>query len=614
MSSPNAEFQSTQDDINKYTAIVTLWTVAIACVIFCFRAWQWDIPLRFFSNINCIFFCSLGALVLMNPASTEKLLTTGLQLNHRPDGKQARKWSLLMALLAMSITAAIGAYTSGGLSTQAANWVLILPLVGGLIGGLKIAYFTIGFSLASCFTLYLLEYYFGQPTDLTPPQFVTSQQQLHQSAQFIVISMVSLSFLRQVKKSQQSLIKNLHQLKAEVNARSLAEASAEQSNRAKSQFLANMSHEIRTPMNGVLGVLNILSRQPLSVDQQKHVNIGLTSSKNLLSLINDILDVSKIEAGKLQIEFINFDILQLLDDVTHHWQNRPDKALMIFRISNPDNIQWVSGDPVRIRQVIDNLLSNAIKFCASKPINISARLEYQHKNYLFQYEVHDAGIGIPANKLDALFEPFTQVEASTTRQFGGTGLGLAISNNLMQLMQGTLNVKSTINVGSTFTLTMPLTTATNQPETLPDAATIQTKITTPQNIKILLVEDNQINVEIALGLLEPHAFEIEIARNGRLAVDQVFNNDSYQLVLMDCQMPVMDGYQATKTIRANPLYKSLPIIAMTANAMLGDREKCLQAGMSDYLSKPIDPDLLDQKLSHWLGNQPMALTPDGPKS
>lgn len=374
-------------------------------------------------------------------------------------------------------------------------------------------------------------------------------------------------------------------------------------NKAKSEFLANMSHEIRTPMNGVIGMLNLLAAEPLTEAQQEQLDIAKASGESLLSLINDILDMSKIEAGKLQLEIMPVDLEKLLNQVIQSMQymvaNKPVDLTAAYELP-PAFI--IDADPMRLRQVLVNLVGNAIKFTKQGTVNVKAT--FNASTSVLRIAISDTGIGIASEHLDQLFGAFNQINASTTREFGGTGLGLTITKQLVELMAGQIEVNSKPDVGSTFTINI----AVNR--IAPTASAQHTKTVNlsdkplSPHCNILLVEDNEINQHVAKQLLAQHQLPCDVAENGEQAlqmIEHAFNKVPYDIVLMDCQMPVMDGYQATKAIRAlsEPYFKALPIIALTANAMAGDRQKCLDAGMSDYLSKPIDPQALIQTITQW---------------
>jgi PAS domain S-box-containing protein len=389
----------------------------------------------------------------------------------------------------------------------------------------------------------------------------------------------------------------------------LARDIAEESTRAKSEFLANMSHEIRTPMNAIIGLTHLVLETELSGQQQDYIKRTEVAAQALLRIINDILDFSKIEAGKLEMEETDFDLADVMTGASDLMEVRAREKGLAVTVDLPPQIPTrLLGDPVRLGQILNNLASNAVKFTSEGGVSIAVSVrQTEGETVLLCFEVKDTGIGLMPEQIRSLFSPFTQADSSTTRKYGGTGLGLTISKRLVEMMGGTIWCESEPGRGSVFRFTArfrmnaPLAAA---PERRPAGAR-RTKeeekvlLEALAGARILLAEDNEVNQLVASRILAKAGFEVKIAGNGLEAVRMV-KEQPFDLVLMDIQMPEMDGLTAARTIRDDPAFKDLPIVAMTAHAMSGDREMSLSAGMNDHVNKPINLQELYQAILRWV--------------
>jgi len=401
-------------------------------------------------------------------------------------------------------------------------------------------------------------------------------------------------------------VEDLTERRAYEGALERAREEALQASQAKSAFLANMSHELRTPMNGVLGMTTLALETGLDGRPREYLEAALGSGRALLAVLNDVLDLSKIEAGRLSVERVSFALetvaVQVIELV------RPSAAQRGLRVElhmRPGLARRHMGDPVRLRQVLTNLLANGVKFTERGSVRLVVEPSEDGANVVF--EVTDTGVGIPASRRSAIFEAFTQADGSITRRFGGTGLGLTIVRELVRLMEGTISVTSEEGRGSAFRVELPLDEA--EPAATDHAARTHPSViphepANGRSLRVLLVEDNVVNARIALALVRRAGHEVTHVADGSLAVDAAAR-ERFDLVLMDVQMPVMDGLEATRQLRARerPTGEHLPIVAMTANAMKGDDEACFQAGMDGYLPKPLEFGRLREMLSRYAASE-----------
>lgn len=399
---------------------------------------------------------------------------------------------------------------------------------------------------------------------------------------------------------KEQLVVETGEIKEEIEYLTIAKQKAEEATLAKSNFLSNMSHEIRTPMNAVIGMTHVLLEENPRSDQREHLETVMFSAENLLVIINDILDYSKMEAGRMVIERTNFDIREVINNIYKTLAPKAKTRQLIFQLDMEEDVpRYLLGDPTRLTQVLINLLNNAIKFTEEGKISLVVRQQSKPKEgeSKLLFEVRDTGIGIPKEKQEQIFESFSQADEHTTRVFGGTGLGLAITKRLVELQGGRIKLQSEMGKGSCFSFSLTYSIGEVPNELLTETQNVLKQKGIKGVERILIVEDNLFNVKVVKRILKFWDMEIDIAKDGYEALEKVKEKD-YNIVLMDLQMPRMDGYQVTETIRSweENKYQSLPIIALSASALADFRKRAFDVGMNDFLTKPFKPKDLYQTI------------------
>ena len=434
------------------------------------------------------------------------------------------------------------------------------------------------------------------PPEVTPGPASEELTSDHNSGQDL------LQFFLAVESSRLEMETYTRYLDTVMRQNSQARLEAEATARMKSDFLATMSHEMRTPLNGIIGMTSVLLSRQLGELERDYIETIRQAGESLRGIVDDVLDLSKIDAGKLRLEKLDFDLARSVSDALQIVQTVASQKPLSLVVKHDERLpKWVCGDVTRIRQILLNLLSNAIKFTEQGTIEIRTRVQFidQHECELL-FSVKDEGIGITDEQQHKLFQPFNQADDSTTRKYGGTGLGLAICKRLAELMGGQIGVSSRLGEGSLFWFSVRVQVAKEPIPVADQASAAAASAIEPKAARLLLVEDNKINQKVAQLMLKNLGYSADIAHNGLEAL-HAFDSSHYDLVLMDCMMPKMDGFEATKRLRESGGHSgTVPVIAMTASAFDDDRVACLTAGMNDFLSKPVNEADLASKLAFWL--------------
>ncbi len=405
------------------------------------------------------------------------------------------------------------------------------------------------------------------------------------------LRMALLNALRSYRDIRHAVDLQKQIMQAEQESEAAAAASE-----AKSQFLAHMSHEIRTPLNGIIGIADLLSQSQLDDSQSQYLKTIRNSGEALLAIINDILDFSKIEAGKLELENTDFCLKELGQSLNDLFIAQLTEKQLEFKFTlDPELPEYIKGDPLRLKQILLNLIGNSLKFTSTGGVYVHVKAVQSQPDLRIEFNVTDTGIGIPDDKQKVLFQAFTQVDSSTTRKYGGTGLGLQISKRLVELMNGEIHVESQQGQGSSFIFTIDMGKGSKPQESEIEHLTTNRP---SSDIRVLVAEDNKTNQVVIRAMLKKLGYAFDIFENGQEAINAL-NHNQYDIVLMDCQMPVLDGLEATRDIRKSPQWKALPIIALTAGATDKEQTECEAAGMNDFLSKPITIGVLESTLKKW---------------
>ncbi len=504
-------------------------------------------------------------------------------------------WILMITLIVLS---ALASFATGGVDGSIAALFIIAPLGAAYFLGTKSSLLFGAVSILSVVGLYAIDEMGYIPDNPLNPHNVRVAHTIMLMFLISAALFLSVVFARRVAR---------HALETEKSLRKVEEAV-----RVKSDFLANMSHEIRTPMNGVSGMLQLLLRSDLNADQRHQAKLALSSAEHLMVLLNDTLDMSKLEAGQLTLETITIDLPELVEMSAETLSGKAEEKNAEIKVHLEEGLPTqIVSDPTRLKQILINLVGNAVKFIDDGGhVHLSVKMRRKGGHEVLRFEVEDDGIGVPDHLQDHIFQRFTQAQSNTTRQFGGTGLGLSICKQLTELMAGRIGVLSDGSTGSLFWFEVPLQRPTDQhshhSEIDPFVEAGENPLADPvqlprRNLSILLAEDSHVNQQVIRACFLPFEVDLICVDNGEEAV-QMLSEERFDLVLMDIQMPVLDGVNATKQIRiSGEPWAQTPVIALTANALEGDRETYIGAGMNGYVSKPVNLELLLEEVTQVTG-------------
>ncbi len=529
------------------------------------------------------------------------LLVFPTPMLHRLSGsvRLAAMWVAVVGTLMLVSTGAL----SGGMHSTSRVWYSALAIFILMTQGTRVALFWTAAIAAEGLALWWLSTHGRILPDFEQPETkAISWAIAFPSGLLLIISMLH-GFLEAHRRAIQNLDRQARALEDQAAQLRLAKSQTEAASRSRSDFIATVSHEIRTPMSGILGVAHLLAGTDLSGEQRKYLDALRISGEGLLSILGDILDFSKIEAGKLDLRPESFAFRPMCEECVSLFAGIAQSKRLDIRARVESGIpEFAFGDPVRLRQILINLIGNAVKFTDKGEISLEVHPLQDRKDWAL-FLVKDSGIGMSPGTLKILFQPYTQADASSTRNYGGTGLGLAICNKLVGLMGGDIEVESKLGSGSEFRIRLPL--PAGQPRDPAPAASIPIPADPGFHGKtVLLAEDNMVNRMVAVKILENLGLKVEVALNGLEAVER-WRAGGFDIILMDCQMPGMDGYEATRVIRgleqAAGSIRRIPIVALTAQAMEEDRRACLESGMDEYLSKPVKVENLRHVLRAWIG-------------